>query len=148
MAPEMPTAIYKFGAIVRPVCPTCSWCGRQCSSATGRLQAVAAPRACARFSINPQLSGPFKPRPPLTTTSASLNGTSPEALFTDLIFTLGASTVAVNGTTSAEPLPSVTWYELGLREITFISELMLTLAKAFPEKTFFFTVKHIVSSSG
>jgi hypothetical protein len=28
-SPEIPIAKYKFGAMARPVCPTCSWCGRQ-----------------------------------------------------------------------------------------------------------------------
>lgn len=42
--PRNATAIYRLGEIWMPVCPTCSWWGRQPTSATGLEQAVAAPK--------------------------------------------------------------------------------------------------------
>ena len=95
--------------MAKPVCPTCSLCGRQCASATGRLQAVAACKVFASSSTIPQFSGPFIPRPALTTISASVSGTSPLALLTLTSFTLGASTVAAKATTSAVPSPAMVW---------------------------------------
>src|SRR5476651_1365089 len=75
MAPEIPIAIYKFGLTAIPVCPTCSLCGLQPESETGFEQAVAAPNNPANSSTIPQFSGPFNPRPPETTISASGNET-------------------------------------------------------------------------
>ncbi len=94
IAPEIPIAIYKFGLIVIPVCPTCSLCGLQCISLTGFEQAVAAPNALAKSSTKCQFSGPFKPRPPLITNSASVNAILPLALDTsiDLVLKSFAST--------------------------------------------------------
>ena len=103
MAPEMPMAKYKFGAMAIPVCPTCSWCGRQLISATGLLQAVAAPNNFARSVTSAQFSGPFNPRPPLITISASVNGTSPSTLLVAVTCTFGASTVVENSATVATP---------------------------------------------
>ena len=74
MAPEMPTAMYRLGRIAMPVCPTCSWWGRQPMSDTGREQAVVAPMESARSSMMPQFSGPLRPRPAETTSSASGSG--------------------------------------------------------------------------
>ena len=84
MAPEIPIAIYKLGLIAKPVCPTCSLCGRQFESLTGLLHAVAAPSSCASSSTIPQFSGPFKPRPADMTNSASGKGIIP-AVSVDLV---------------------------------------------------------------
>ena len=43
MAPLIPMAKYKLGAMAKPVLPHMLVVGRQCASATVRLQAVAAP---------------------------------------------------------------------------------------------------------
>ena len=83
-------AIYKFGLIATPVCPTCSWCGRQPISATGREQAVAAPKDFAKFSIIPQFSGPFNPLPAETTSSASGKRISPSGFFVEITFIAAA----------------------------------------------------------
>src|SRR5690348_11474370 len=139
MAPEMPMAIYKFGAIAIPVCPTCSLCGRQCASATGRLQAVAACNTFASSSTMPQFSGPFKPRPALTTISASVKGTSPLALDTPVTFILGSSAVMEDVTTSAVPPVSATWYAFGFNAMILTGVFTAILAKALPENTFFLT---------
>ncbi len=82
MAPDTPTAIYKLEATGFPVCPTCSLCGRHPMSETGFEQAVAAPRVVAKSSIRCQFSGPFRPRPPDTTMSASAMLTWPLAFST------------------------------------------------------------------
>src|SRR5687768_8311241 len=134
-------AIYKLGAMATPVCPTCSLCGRQCASATGRLQANAAPNASASSSTMPQFSGPFNPRPALTTTSASVSNTLPDVLEEETTFILGASTVVGKGTTSAVPSPEIIVKEFTFSVITFMSVFTDTCANAFPEKTFFLTVK-------
>ena len=56
--------------------------GRQPISDTGLEQAVAAPKVAAKSSIKCQFSGPFKPLPPDTTTSASAMLTCPVAAST------------------------------------------------------------------
>jgi len=86
MAPEIPTAIYKLVATGFPVCPTCSACGLQPKSETGLEQAVAAPKSAAKSSIKFQSSGPFYPRPPDTTISASAIDTFPDAFSIDSTF--------------------------------------------------------------
>src|SRR5690606_1089079 len=93
------------------------------------------------YSTIPQFSGPFKPRPALTTLSASLKGTEPVTLFVLVTFTFGASTVAENGTTSAVPSPETILYELGFNAMILISVFKEMLANPFPEKTFFLTIK-------
>src|SRR5690554_7254354 len=69
--------MYKLEATGFPVCPTCSSRGLQSKSETGLEQAVAAPKTSANSSIIPQFSGPFNPRPPETTISASAMVTFP-----------------------------------------------------------------------
>ncbi len=88
IAPETPIAIYRFEATGFPVCPTCSLCDLQPISETGFEQAVAAPKTSAKSSIKCQFSGPFKPRPPETTMSASAILTLSEALSSELTFRL------------------------------------------------------------
>src|SRR5690606_7417256 len=127
-------------AMAIPVCPTCSLCGRQCASATGRLHARAACNVFARSSTIPQFSGPFSPLPALTTISASVRGISPLDLLTLVTFTRPASTVVSKGTTSALPSPAVILYAFGFSAITLTSVLIAILANAFPEKTLFLTV--------
>ena len=107
---------------------------------------MAAPNTLARSKIIPQFSGPFKPRPPLTTISASVNGTSPLTLFTAVIFTLGSSIETATATTSATPSPMVVWKLFGFKEITLIGEVIFIWANALPLKTVFFTVKPLVVS--
>ena len=92
MAPEIPMAMYKFVATGFPVCPTCSPCGLQPKSETGLEHAVAAPRTSANSSTIPQFSGPFKPLPAETTTSASAMVTFPIALSTLVDFTPNSET--------------------------------------------------------
>ena len=57
-------------------------------SETGLEQAVAAPNTSAKSSIRFQFSGPFNPRPPETTISASAIVTSPFNLSTSVTFKL------------------------------------------------------------
>ena len=100
-------AIYRFVATGLPVCPTCSPCERHPKSDTGLEQAVAAPNTSARFSINPQFSGPFNPRPPDTTTSASAIVTLPTALSTESTETPESITKGEKSSTEAEPSDSI-----------------------------------------
>ena len=87
IAPEIPIAIYKLVATGFPVCPTCSLWGLHPKSETGLEHAVAAPKTAAKSSTNPQFSGPFSPRPPETTMSASAIDTFPLTFSTDSTFT-------------------------------------------------------------
>ena len=79
-------AIYKFGATALPVCPTCSECGLHPISETGFEHAVAAPKISASSSIIFQFSGPFKPRPADTITSASERDIFPLLMSFPVIF--------------------------------------------------------------
>ena len=84
-----------------PVCPTCSPCGLQPKSETGLEHAVAAPKTSANSSTIPQFSGPFKPLPAETTTSASAMVTFPMALSMLIDFTPGSETKASKFSTNA-----------------------------------------------
>src|SRR3989442_8182415 len=75
MAPEIPSATYRSGVTVSPVCPTCSSFGRQPASVTAREAPTAPPSASASCSTRCQFSGPLRPRPPDTTTRASASET-------------------------------------------------------------------------
>jgi hypothetical protein len=102
-----------------PVCPTCSLCGRQCASATGRLQASAAPSVSASSSTMPQFSGPFMPRPALTTTSASVSATFPEVLVVPVIFHFWRIHGGVQMPPLPPCLPCVTVNAFTFKAITF-----------------------------
>src|SRR5574342_298867 len=80
MAPEIPTAMYSSGATTLPVCPTCQSLGTHPASTAARL----APSAAFKSSASPSssLKSPLVPRPPATTTRASVS--SGRALFTSL----------------------------------------------------------------
>ena len=71
IAPEMPQAMYSFGETVFPVCPTCVAYGYQPASTTARVAPTAPPSAFASSSTRVKFSGPPRPRPPATITSAS-----------------------------------------------------------------------------
>ena len=60
-----------FGETVFPVCPTCAEYGYQPASTTARVAATAPPSALASSSTAAKPSGPPRPRPPATITSAS-----------------------------------------------------------------------------
>ena len=65
MAPEIPTAIYRFGFTVFPVCPTCIECGISSHVSTAARDApTAAPIESAIFSRCEKLSGLPIPLPP------------------------------------------------------------------------------------
>ena len=115
-------------------------------SDTGLLHAVAAPKSLARSVTNPQFSGPFRPRPPETTISASERDTSPSTFFVETTFTLAEGVVATNGFTEAIASILVTGNEFGLRVIIFIAVLIPTCAKALPPNTFFLTTKPLLVS--
>ncbi len=105
MAPEMPTATYSSGATTLPVCPTCQSFGTQPASTAARLAPTAAPRSSASPSIS--LKSPLVPRPPETTTRASVS--SGRALFTSLnstkrVFRAAASTFTGSGDDAARAL--------------------------------------------
>src|SRR5205809_4072353 len=69
IAPEMPTATYRVGLTVLPVCPTWSACGRHPASTTARDAPTAArpAKAAASASNTLKLAGSLSPRPPDTT---------------------------------------------------------------------------------
>src|SRR3954447_8581494 len=71
IAPEMPQAMYSFGATLFPVCPTCVAYGYHPASTTARVAPTAPPSAFASSSTSVKFSGPPRPRPPATITSAS-----------------------------------------------------------------------------
>ncbi len=79
IAPEMPQAMYSFGATVLPVWPTWAAYGYQPASTTARVAATSPPRAFARRSQSAKLSGPPSPRPPATSTSAWVMSTAPRS---------------------------------------------------------------------
>ena len=137
IAPEIPIAIYKFVATGFPVCPTCSLCDLQPKSETGLEHAVAAPSTSAKSSTNPQFSGPLRPRPPETTTSASAMVTLPTALSTDSTVTPDSGKEGENSSTVAEPPDSISPKELLDNPTNFTSVEISVLAKALFEKRFF-----------
>src|SRR5438094_10623479 len=71
IAPEIPAAMYSLGATTLPVCPTCRSLGCQPASTTAREAPTAALSASASASIG--LKSPLVPRPPETTTEASVS---------------------------------------------------------------------------
>src|SRR5690606_28008702 len=96
----------------------------------------------------PQFSGPFRPRPPETTSSASVSGTAPVTLLVSFTCTPKSlsSKLTSSFSTVAEPSPFFTGKVLGIRVTTLISLVTLTWAKALPEKTVFFTTKPLAVS--
>ncbi len=73
IAPEIPAAIYKFGATTFPVCPTCQSLGTYPASTAARLAPIAAPSLSASFSRTWKFSLEPSPLPPDTTMSAAVN---------------------------------------------------------------------------
>src|SRR5258708_3146411 len=71
IAPEIPTAMYSWGATLFPVWPTWNDDGRQPASVTAREAPTAAPSAAANSSTRGKLSAERRPRPPETTIEAS-----------------------------------------------------------------------------
>src|SRR6185437_5761681 len=71
IAPEMPHAMYSLGETVLPVCPTWVEYGYHPASTTARVAPTAPPSALASSSTSVKFSGPPRPRPPATITSAS-----------------------------------------------------------------------------
>src|SRR2546426_10363497 len=73
IAPEMPTATYRVGLTVLPVCPTWSAWGRHPASTTARDAPTAArpAKAAASSSNTLKLAGSLSPRPPDTMMGAS-----------------------------------------------------------------------------
>src|SRR5687767_3430967 len=97
-------------------------------SATGREQAVVAPNTPASSSTIFQFSAPFKPRPALTTISASGRGTVPPLVFDFTSLTVirefAEERSGLKSVTVALLSPDVTGKLLGKREIIFTSLLI------------------------
>ena len=71
IAPEMPTAMYRFGAMTLPVWPTCSEFSAYPLSTAARLAPMAAPSASASgMMVESNDSLDLTPRPPETTVGA------------------------------------------------------------------------------
>lgn len=79
-APEIPNAIYSFGATVLPDNPTCQEAGHQLRSQATRLAPAAPPNKLASSSSSLNCVGPPRPLPPETTMSA-VSSLMPEWLF-------------------------------------------------------------------
>ena len=77
MAPLMPQAIYRSGAMRVPVWPTWSVCGRQPRLVTTREPPTAPSSSAANSSRSLKPSALPTPRPPPTTTRASASETLP-----------------------------------------------------------------------
>src|SRR6185295_12000713 len=77
IAPLIPQAIYRLGAIRCPVWPIWSECGRQPALVTTREPPTAAPSSSASSSRSAKPSPLPTPRPPPTTTLASPNEIRP-----------------------------------------------------------------------
>src|SRR5215210_2486607 len=71
-APETATVMYRSGVMVTPVSPTWSDGATQPASVAARLAATAAPSGSASSCAKFHLFGLHDPRPPETTTLASL----------------------------------------------------------------------------
>src|SRR5690554_1463918 len=135
--------MYKLEATGFPVCPTCSECGRQSKSETGLEHAVVAPNTSANSSINPQFSGPFNPRPPETTTSASAMVTFPVtfSIFSTLTPKSASFKLGLKSSVAAAAEASTTPNEFFANANTFVSEVISVTSKALFEKAFLFTWK-------
>src|SRR5690606_32540592 len=96
--------------------------------------AVAAPSAVAKSSIRCQFSGPFNPRPPDTTISASAIVTFPVAFSVDSTFTAKSASfsVGLKSATDGDEALSDNPYEFFASAITFTSvEISVTLKALF-----------------
>src|SRR3954468_23876141 len=76
IAPEIPSARYRFGATVLPVCPIWAAYGYQPASTTARVAATAPPIDSASCSASSKFSFLPSPRPPPTRMSAPSMSTS------------------------------------------------------------------------
>ena len=94
----------------------------------------------------PQFSGPFNPRPPLTTRFASVNGISPSTLCVAVTL-IDAEGIGIDKASTAQ-LPSCicTPKQFWLIEITLTGVSILICANAFPEKTVLVTVNPLLVS--
>ena len=77
IAPLMPQAMYRSGAIRVPVWPTCWACGRQPADVTTRETPTVPPSSAASSSSWAKPSALPTPRPPPTTTRASASEIAP-----------------------------------------------------------------------
>ena len=77
IAPLMPQAMYRSGAIRVPVWPTCWACGRQPAEVTTRDTPTVPPSSAASSSSSAKPSALPTPRPPPTTTRASASEIRP-----------------------------------------------------------------------
>ena len=73
IAPEMPTAMYRSGATILPVCPTCQSFGTKPASTAAREAPIAAPNLSASGSRILKLSPEPMPRPPETMIFAAVS---------------------------------------------------------------------------
>ena len=133
--------MYKLLATGFPVWPTCSLWGRHPISETGLEHAVAAPRTEANSSIIPQFSGPFIPRPPETTISASAIVTFPVDFSTVSTFTEKSVSFNVDAKSSSDKEVAVSTKpkEFLLIESTFTSVEISVILNALFEKAVLFT---------
>ena len=94
----------------------------------------------------PQFSGPFNPRPPLTTILASVNGISPSTLWVAVTLIEAAGIAIDNASTAQAPSCMCTPKQFWLIEITLTGVSILICANAFPEKTVLVTVNPLLVS--
>src|SRR6201992_452174 len=98
IAPEIPMARYSCGETVLAGCPTWLEGGYQPASTAARDAPTAPPSRSASFSIIAKCSGPPSPRPPETTTAASVSSGRPEEARTSRPVTVVASAAGDSST--------------------------------------------------
>ena len=138
MAPDTPTAMYKFGATTLPVCPTCKSFAAMPASTAARLAPIAPPpRASANSSNKWNWSLCPIPRPPVTTMSADdksgrscLSELELDA-WTKVLFSNGFTSTDSTGTLAAL-VNEVFSNAVGRILNTFIVSVICTLINTFP----------------
>src|SRR2546427_104896 len=138
IAPEMPTATYRVGLTVLPVCPTWSAWGRHPASTTARDAPTAArpAKAAASSSNTLKLAGSLSPRPPDTMMGASATSSVPASA------ALIAFTTTRPAGPAAAPLSCVPAFgrstgvnTFGLNESSAGVPATLSFSSAFPAYT-------------
>src|SRR5690606_5135986 len=110
---------------------------------------VAAPKTLASSSISPQFSGPFNPRPPDTTISASANDTLSVARTISLMIVFKLFSIpGLNSTISGWTSCVFNSYEFGVSDITLLAAFNSVNAKALLENVTLFTVRLSPLTSG
>ena len=134
MAPDIPTAMYKSGATIFPVCPTCISLGTKPESTAALEAPIAAPNLSAIPFKRLKLSPFCIPLPPEITTSAAVNsGLSDTAISSfikdEIARSLSKSTTSIG---LDPPEASQASNPVVLTVITFTESVLWTVAIQLP----------------